>query len=70
MSEIKVKTAHIEKLKSLGVYDKWLANVKAQWEGDGDSIDGDGDWEALLNSSFSYVDTFEGWQFWCDIEEQ
>ena len=31
MPELKVKTASIEKLKQLGVYDAWLANVKIQW---------------------------------------
>lgn len=31
MPTLTIKTESIEKLKSLGVYEKWLSNVKAQW---------------------------------------
>lgn len=31
MPTLTIKTASIEKLKQLGIYDQWIANVKVQW---------------------------------------
>lgn len=73
MPKLKVKTEYIEKLKALGVYEKWLSNVKIQWDTEDcwlrerkTKIDFFSD---LINYSFRYQDTPEGQTFWYTISE-
>ena len=62
MPQLKVKTEYIEKLKQLGIYDAWLANVKAD---DRDIYKLDAMYEnsanfnQFINSSFSWGKTPE-----------
>ena len=66
------KTDNIKKLKSLGVYSKWEANV-LRFRGRGhvdrllSSCEG---FESLINRSFLHHETPEGVDFWGDISKK
>lgn len=73
MPNIKVKTANIEKLKALGVYDAWLANVKDNWEEWADSHSNasekisDESFTTFVHFSFNWLSSKEGRGFWHKI---
>lgn len=79
MPEIKVKTEYIEKLKALGVYDKWLSNLKAQWNVK-DNCSGNSDikpesfyaynWGNLVSWAFTWDLTPEKFDFWSNISRR
>lgn len=74
MPTLIIKTTHIEKLKALGVYDAWFANLKKQWK---DDLSGNlctaeklaeysatGQWSNFVSKSFVFSETPEGWDYW------
>lgn len=66
MPSITVKTEYVVKLKQLGVYDKWLANVQYQW---GDwllqgQLSDSGSWATFIRNSFGFVQSPEKFDFW------
>lgn len=77
MPTLTVKTAHILKLKKLGVYDKWLANLKAQYSNGytGNFVtletltkrSNSGQWGSFVSLSFIFRETPEGHDFWMRI---
>lgn len=70
MSQITVKTEYIEKLKALGVYDAWLANVKAQYNKYGGVFTTTGEvgsFYDLIDRPLLWQDTKEGVVFWKKI---
>lgn len=69
MPQLKVKTIYIEKLKALGCYDKWLSNVKIQFDSDDCQSVMWTDWHEFINWSFSWIDTPEGHGVWDKIAD-
>lgn len=69
--KITVPTCHIEKLKSLGIYDQWLANIKEYMNNNGfpERSWSGGSWGTLIESSFNFNDSPEGYDFWEAIAE-
>lgn len=78
MNALKVPTPYIKKLKELGVYDLWLANVKRFWETREDScLDSstlnrcmNATFEVFISNSFTWSRTDEGFTFWADISDK
>lgn len=61
-----IKPEFLEKLKALGVYEKWLSNVKAQW---GEwrptfTMNESDYWISFIGNSFKWSDTPEGASYW------
>lgn len=69
MPEIKVKTEWVEKLKQLGVYDKWIANIQIQFGQPGNRPDRMISWMSFINWSFCWSTSIEGTSFWKEIYE-
>lgn len=69
MPSLKIKTVYIERLKAFGVYDQWLANIKAENPNDSkiEHIQKSVSFSTLINRSFIWQDTPEGDEFWLDI---
>lgn len=69
MPTLKVRTEYIEKLQKLGVYDQWLANVKAWHHSDQSliNIHTSTRFSELIASSFGYSGTPEGAAYWMKI---
>lgn len=69
MPQITVKTEWVDKLKALGVYDKWLANVKAQFPIYGNRFTGGyiQSFYELINCPLIWGNTPEGNSFWSKI---
>jgi hypothetical protein len=69
MPQLTIKTEHIEKLKKLGVYDKWLENVKARNHTDEvlERMNRYQSFAVLISGSFIWEDTQEGDAFWREI---
>lgn len=69
MPTLKIKTIYIERLKAFGVYDQWLANIKALNPNDSkiEYIQKSDSFSTLINRSFSWQDTTEGADFWLEI---
>lgn len=68
---ITVPTKHLEKLTRLDCYDQWLANIKEYMNNNGfpeRTWSGDS-WVTLIESSFSFNDSPEGYDFWEAIAE-
>lgn len=61
-----IKAEYLEKLKALGVYDKWLSNVKAQYDGKyrRKTSTADSFYDLLEMCSFRWDKTPEGHNFW------
>ena len=72
MPTLKVKTVYIEKLKSLGVYDAWLDNVKAQNPNDErlETTYNSANFNQFINNSFSWGKTPEGYAYWWNIYDK
>lgn len=72
MPTLKVKTKYIDKLKALGCYDKWLANVKDQWgTAGGWSADVEyTNFNDVIYFAFTWFNTPEGQDFWADISNK
>ena len=69
MPQLTVKTEYIEKLKALGVYDQWLANVKAQYDDRNELYIHITRFKDILYYPFHWPDTIEGKDFWGKIYE-
>ena len=76
MPKVTVPNIYITKLKELGVYDQWLANVKIQyhncdycWLNPESSRYEEGikSLYALLNRSLSWEHTLEGITYWNEV---
>ena len=65
------KNEKVEKLKSLGVYEKWNENVvNLRLKNDDKRLLNDEshiDWEDFILSSFIWSDSNEGFVFWNEI---
>jgi hypothetical protein len=64
---IRVKPEFLEKLKELGVYDKWLTNVKAPRRGNWKptfNMEDSPMWASFIGNSFDWSDTPEGVSYW------
>lgn len=79
MPTLKVKPEFVTKLKALGCYDVWRANLIAQWHTATDvtSIGKTIDElqicsrvDFLINYSFCFSDTPEGTEFWWNLIRQ
>lgn len=70
MHQITVKTEYIDKLKSLGIYDQWLANVKAVHGTKSCRPELMKDWYEFINWSFTWEETPEEHSFWKKIAER
>ena len=74
MPKLTIKTEYVEKLKKLGCYDEWLANVKAAWGTEGcwlESPDHEIEtWWDVINLAFTWDITPEGKSFWEKIADQ
>lgn len=80
MPELKIKTEYVNKLKKLGVYDKWFSNLKAQWTGDRsgnaatvedlEAYSYNGNWSNLISRSFIFSNTPEKALFWSNIAKK
>lgn len=68
---IKLKPEYIEKLKELGVYDKWLSNLKAQSDSltptDIEGIERTMHFSSVLIRAFEFSTTPEGRDYWSVI---
>lgn len=73
MPTLKVKTLYIDKLKALGVYDKWLANVKSDkhdiYHMD-TMYERSDNFNQFINNSFSWHYTPEDYNYWADISNK
>ena len=83
MPNVKIKKDHLNKLKELGVYALWVANVTEQWGSYADCWlnpdspkhklytdklnRNDITFESLICYSFHWKKTNEGYEFWNDI---
>lgn len=67
MPAIKVKTVYIEKLKALGVYDQWLANMKLQFEVRMIFFTAITDFNSFISATMLWTDTPEGSVFWKNV---
>lgn len=66
MPKFTVKTKYIEKLKQLGVYDKWLTNVKNNhyaWDAE-NKIEKYLDFNYFIQWSFNWSLSIEGHTYW------
>lgn len=72
MPKITVKTEYIDKLKQLGVYDAWLANLKNETISPADEKDMYEaiDFQTLIKASFIWTDATEGFDFWAEISDK
>lgn len=79
MPNISVKRVYIEKLIELGLYDKWLNNIKQQWDDTDNCYLNPKSYKynsyvkvcvvnisfkAFINYSFAWYKTPEGHHFW------
>jgi hypothetical protein len=71
MPTLKIKTEYIRRLKEMGVYDKWLYNVKDQWnDSRQQQIDLALTPADLINRSFTWGNSNEGHSFWYIVFEE
>ena len=82
MPKIKIRKKFINKLKQLGVYDRWLEEVQTQWEMEWCWLNPTGEgfhhyhnkfdknevsFYDIINFSFNWADTKEGRDFWVNV---
>ena len=75
MPVLNIEDVHVAKLKELNIYDKWIWNVKTQWDTrctDPVHISNfkSHDTHDLLRRSFKFSDSKEGTKYWSDILKQ
>lgn len=66
MPSLTVKTEYMLKLKSLGCYDAWFANIKSA-ERDGKDLYDLPLSRRFIGASFNWSMSDEGWNYWYKI---